>query len=60
MYDEQFLQGSDINGQCELYRGALMEPTHLMNITRKFESFLSKTKNQSLVDVFIERPQGEH
>ena len=38
MYDEQFIQGSDINGQCELYRGALMDPTHLMNITRKFET----------------------
>jgi len=38
MFDEQFLQGSDINGQCELYRGAFMEPIHLMNITRKFDS----------------------
>jgi len=61
MYDEQFIQGSDINGQCELYRGALMDPTHLMNITRKFENLLKKNNNnnQALIDVFTERPLGQ-
>lgn len=59
MFDEQFVQGSDINGQCELYRGALMDPIHLMNITRKFESQLKKHNNTGLIDVFTERPHGE-
>lgn len=59
MFDEQFLQGSDINGQCQLYRGAMMEPSHLMNQTRKFESFNKKNNNNNLVDLFTERPAGE-
>lgn len=59
MYDEQFLQGSDINGQCDLYKGALMDPIHLMNVTRKFENQLKKHNNNALVDCFTERPQGE-
>ena len=59
MFDEQFIQGTDINGQSELYRGALMEPTHLMNVTRKFDGQLKKHNNTALVDVFTERPLGE-
>jgi len=30
-----------------------------MNVTRKFESQLSKHKNQALIDLFTERPHGE-
>ena len=45
MFDEQFIQGSNINGQTELYRGALIEPVNLMNITRKFETQLKKFNN---------------
>ena len=62
MYDEQFIQGSDINGQCELYRGALMDPTHLMNVTRKFENHIKKNGNRglpSLVTNEQQRPSGE-
>ena len=36
-----------------------MEPTHLMNITRKFDGQLKKHNNTGLVDVFTERPLGE-
>ena len=36
-----------------------MEPTHLLNITKKFDSQLKKNKNKGLVDAFTERPQGE-
>jgi len=36
-----------------------MDPIHLMNITRKFESQLKKHNNTGLIDVFTERPLGE-
>jgi hypothetical protein len=35
-FDQQFLQGSDVNGHCEMYRGAMVDPDNLVNITRKF------------------------
>lgn len=58
LFDEQFLQGSDINGQCEQYRGAILEPTELMNITRKFENQAKKNGNSSLVEAFTEPEKG--
>lgn len=36
-----------------------MDPSHLMNITRKFEAQLSKHKNSAVVDLFTEKPKGE-
>ena len=38
LFDNQFLQGTDINGHCQNYRGAILEPSCLLNITKKFES----------------------
>ena len=58
LFDEQFLQGTDINGHCELYRGAVMDPSHLLNITKKFESQIRKHQNHDLVQAFTERPAG--
>jgi len=59
MFDEQFIQGSNINGQTELYRGAMIEPINLMNITRKFETQLKKFNNQALINAFTETPHGQ-
>ena len=36
-----------------------MEPSHLLNITKKFESQLRKNQNTELVNAFTERPAGE-
>ena len=54
MFDEQFIQGSSINGQAELYRGALIDPVNLMNITRKFlknpiQCYVFNHKNLELI-----------
>ena len=59
LFDEQFLQGTDVNGHCQNYRGAMMEPTHLLNITKKFDSQMKKNKNAELITAFTERPPGE-
>ena len=42
MFDEQFIGGQNIYGQCENYRGALVRPDYILNITKKFESILKK------------------
>lgn len=42
MFDEQFIGGQSIYGQCEEYRGALVNPDHILNITKKFEQVLKK------------------
>ena len=48
LFDEQFLQGSDINGHCEMYRGAIVEPLNLLNLTKKFDQQLKKN-NAALI-----------
>lgn len=61
LFDEQFLSGTDIFGHCELYRGALCKPDHLLNLTKKFESQLKKKNNQYLLDMFTEKhPSQSH
>ena len=42
MFDDQFIGGQTIFGRCEHYRGALVNPNHLLNPTKKFESVLAK------------------
>lgn len=42
LFDEQFVGGQSIYGQCENYRGALVSPDHILNITKKFESVIKK------------------
>jgi len=34
MFDEQFLHGNDIHGHCQQYRGAQVDPNHLLNMSR--------------------------
>lgn len=36
-----------------------MDPTHLMNVTRKFEHQLKKNNNKALINVFTETPLGQ-
>ena len=33
MFDEQFVNGTDLNGNCGPYRGALCVPDFLLNLT---------------------------
>lgn len=36
LFDEQFLQGTTMYGHCPAYRGAMLEPAHLVNLSRTF------------------------
>lgn len=47
-FDEQFLHGSDIDGHCDLYSGAIVDPNHVINITKKFRK-LQQDKNHDLI-----------
>jgi hypothetical protein len=44
-------------GQCEQYRGALLNPNHLMNFTKKFESMMKKQNqdNKQILNMFTEK-----
>lgn len=42
LFDEQFLNGNDIYGHSESYRGGFINPNHLINLTKKFTSILNK------------------
>lgn len=52
-FDEQFLQGSDIDGHCDTYSGAIVNPNHLINITKKFRK-LQHDNNHELIQKFTE------
>jgi len=62
VFDEQYLGGTDLNGLCEEYRGALVDPNYLCNITMKFENLLRKNRDndssQKLIDKFTEKRPG--
>lgn len=58
-FDEQFLSGTCISGHVEQYRGAIIEPTNLLNVTKKFESQLRKKNNQALIAAYTEAPATE-
>ena len=47
LFDEQFLNGNNIYGHCEEYKGAFVHPNYLVNLTKKFQSILKK--NEQLV-----------
>jgi len=34
MFDEQFLNGTDLYGRCKLYRGAQVKSVNLLNLTK--------------------------
>lgn len=61
MFDEQYLGGSDLNGFCQDYRGALVDPNYLCNVTLKFQNILRKNgdaANMKLLDKFTEKKAG--
>jgi hypothetical protein len=58
MFDEQFLNGTDLNGNCGPYRGQLCMPNFLINLTMKFENLLRKGNATELVNKFTELAPG--
>jgi len=42
MFDEQFLHGNDIFGHCQKYRGAQIEASHLLNLSRYFARMMKE------------------
>lgn len=42
LFDEQFLNGSDIFGHCKDYKGAQVNPAYLLNLTKKFATIARK------------------
>lgn len=61
MYDEQFIGGSDIFGLCEKYRGAMILPNNLLNLTLKFDWIKRKKLPNSgqLLEMFTEKDPTE-
>ena len=57
MFDEQFIGGQNLYGQCEDYRGALVNPDHILNLTKKFESVLKKNPANAsdVISMFTEK-----
>lgn len=53
IFDEQFLGGDSIHGHCKPYKGAMIDPKSLLNLTRKFTSIMKKNKN--IVSIFTEQ-----
>lgn len=61
MFDTQFIGGTDLFGQCEMYRGLLVDPNHLINFTKKFENQLNSKKGgrdqkEGVLKMFTEQP----
>lgn len=42
LFDEQFIQGSNIYGHCQKYRGALLDPVNVINLSRAFATMQNK------------------
>lgn len=57
MFDEQFLQGNNIYGHCQNYRGAFLDPNFLINLTKRFNSIMNS--NHSVAESFQETPIEE-
>jgi len=54
MFDEQFLHGNNIYGHCENYRGAMIEPNFLYNLSRSFARLMKE--NYKACQKFMEKP----
>ena len=50
LFDEQFLNGNNIYGHCEEYKGGQIHPSYLLNLTKKFTTIMKK--DQKLVKSF--------
>lgn len=61
MFDEQFIGGSDIFGLCEKYRGSMILPNNLLNMTLKFDWVKRKKlpNTNQLIDMFTEKSQDD-
>lgn len=61
MFDEQFIGGSDIFGLCEKYRGCMVLPNNLLNMTGKFDWVKRKKlpNTDQLIDMFTEKSQDQ-
>lgn len=57
LFDEQYLNGNNIYGHCEDYRGGFIDPNHLINLTKKFTTILNK--NQALAVSYQEQPMTQ-
>lgn len=47
LFDDQFIGGGTLFNQCENYRGAMLNPNYLLNLTKKFESAQQKQASNS-------------
>lgn len=54
MFDEQFLHGNNIYGHCENYRGAIINPAFLLNLSRQFARMVKE--NYQAAKKFQEKP----
>jgi hypothetical protein len=57
LFDEQFLQGTDINGHCQNYRGAKVAPYYMMNLSRSFAQLAKEAKNFNVLKKYQEKPK---
>ena len=42
IFDEQFLNGDNIHGHCQNYKGRFIDSQYLLNLTKKFRSLMKK------------------
>jgi hypothetical protein len=52
LFDEQFLNGDTVYGRCSKYRGAIIQPQQVINITKRFKNI--KAQNPEIVDRFLQ------
>lgn len=50
LFDDEFLNGNNIYGNCQNYKGGFIDPNYLINLTKKFTSILNK--NYALAESF--------
>lgn len=54
MFDEQFIHGNNIYGHCDKYRGAMVNPNYLLNLSRMFARMVKE--NYKVANRFMEKP----
>jgi hypothetical protein len=61
MFDKQFIGGGNLYNQCEMYRGSILNPNHLLNLTKRFVQAINqnKDKHEQVIEMFTEQnPKG--
>jgi hypothetical protein len=51
LFDEQFLAGENIHNHCKEYRGAMLKPNQIINITKRFKAI--KQSDPHIVERFL-------